>query len=108
MRQTGDVMKIEEDQAFYLTISQNIIDKNIKDHECKRYPTSDYKNYEECDIKFMRCSLIIFWFVANDSFRDYLDKAGYPHLTPIWATNEPEKVTWKTEITKKELNILKV
>ena len=55
VRQTGDKIEIEEDQVFYMTISQTIIDKNIEDHACKRYPTSDFKNYEECDIKYMRC-----------------------------------------------------
>ena len=55
VRQTGDKIEIEEDQVFYMTISQNIIDKNIEDHACKRYPTNDFKNYEECDIKYMRC-----------------------------------------------------
>ena len=54
VRQTGDKMEIEEDQVFYMTISQTIIDKNIEDHACKRYPTSDFKNYEECDINYMR------------------------------------------------------
>ena len=55
VRHTGDEMEIEEDQVFYLTISQSIIDQNIEDHACKRYPTSEFKNYEECDIKYMRC-----------------------------------------------------
>ena len=54
VRQTGDKIEIEEDQVFYMTISQNIIEQNIEDHACKRYPTSDFKNYEECDINYMR------------------------------------------------------
>ena len=56
VRQTGDKMRIEEDQAFYMTISQTVIDENIEDHVCKRYPTIDFKNYEECDIEYMRCT----------------------------------------------------
>ena len=47
-------MEIDEDQVFYLTISQTIIDQSIEDHACKRYPTSEFKTYEECDIKYMR------------------------------------------------------
>ena len=54
VRQTGDKMEIDEDQVFYLTISQTIIDQSIEDHACKRYPTSEFKTYEECDIKYMR------------------------------------------------------
>ena len=105
-------MEIEEDQVFYMTISQTIIDQNIEDHACKRYPTSDFKNYEECDIKYMRCVthdcfLVVFTILV---LKDYLDNGGYSDLTPIWATNDSKNVTWKTEMemSKTKIQVLRV
>ena len=44
------------------------------------------------------------------SFRDYLDDAGYPDVTPIWATNDSKNVTWKTEMemSKTKIQVLRV
>ena len=42
------------------------------------------------------------------SFRDYIDNAGYPNVIPVWATNDLEKHTWKTEMSLTKIKALKV
>ena len=55
IRQTGDRMKLDGVKWFYITISQTRFDEDIVDNDCKSYPTPEFRNYEECDIRYMRC-----------------------------------------------------
>jgi hypothetical protein len=79
MKQKGDRIIAPETGHtvdFYLDFEQNVLDEKIK--KCQNYPTISYKNYKDCDKKFIRKTL---------------DEFKLTNYTPIWATDKMEEVT---------------